>query len=36
MDLEGKLWDGVDWIHLNQATGQGLVVINTLMNFWVS
>jgi hypothetical protein len=35
MDLGGKWWEGVDWIHLAQDRDQWQAVSNTVMDFRV-
>jgi hypothetical protein len=36
MDLGEIGWDGVDWIELAQDRDQLRVLVNTVMNLWVS
>jgi hypothetical protein len=35
MDLKGKGYEGVDWIHLTQDSDQWQALVNMVMNLWV-
>jgi hypothetical protein len=35
MNLRERLWEGVDWIHLDQDRDQWLAIVNRVMNLWV-
>jgi hypothetical protein len=33
--FEERGWEGMDWIYLAWDRDQSLVLVNTVMNFWV-
>jgi len=35
MDLREMVWEGVDWMHLDQGRNQWQALVNTVMNLWV-
>jgi hypothetical protein len=36
ISVTGKVWEGVDWIHLTQNGDQWLTLVSTIMNLQVS